>query len=153
MLGRSSKKDLTFVINTNIVISALVKKSYTYKLITSGLLRLYAPKIMIDEILEHIDEISERSGLTKIEVLFFLNILLEYIIVVDESVYADRIEDAYKICKKFDEKDTPFVALAMKLKIPIWSNDKGLKEKQDAVEVLTTLEISSLLTTKKKSGC
>ena len=77
--------------------------------------------------------------------VFFLNTLLEYIIVVDESRYIDKIKKAYEICKKFDEKDTPFIALALKLGIPIWSNDKDLKEKQNLVSVFTTKEINNFI--------
>jgi len=59
--GRSSKRGLAFVINTNIIISALVKRKYTYELIISGKLRLYTPKVMMNEVLEHVDEIAERA--------------------------------------------------------------------------------------------
>ena len=106
--------------------------------------------VVMSEILEHIDEIAERAELTRNEVLFFLNSLLGYIIVVDEDIYMDRVLEAYEICKSFDEKDTPFIALALKLGAPIWSNDKDLKEKQKAVRVVTTLEISTVL--KEGSG-
>lgn len=145
MPGRNSERPLTFVINTNIIISALVGRKYTYELILSGGLSLYTPKAMIREVLDYIDEIAERSGLSRSEVIFFLNTLLEYIIIVDERIYVDKIAEAYEVCKKFDEKDAPFVALALKLGIPIWSNDKDLKEKQNLVSVFTTKEINNLL--------
>ena len=32
------------------------------------------------------------------------------------------------IAKEFDEKDTPFTALALKLDIPIWTGDKRMVE-------------------------
>ena len=139
------------MINTNIIISALVKRKYTYELIISGKLRLYTPKVMMNEVLEHVDEIAERAGLSRSEVLFFLNALLEHIMVIDEDMYIDKIAEAYEACKKFDEKDTPFIALALKLGIPIWSNDKDLREKQNIVSVLTTKEISSLLKERYKT--
>ena len=41
---------------------------------------------------------------------------------------------AYEMCKDIDEADTPFVALALELDIPLWSGDKklakGLKDKK-----------------------
>jgi len=46
--------------------------------------------------------------------------------------------------KNVDEKDTPFLALAMQLNCPIWSNDKHFKEQQVA-EVYTTSEIIDLI--------
>ena len=45
---------------------------------------------------------------------------------VSETHYADKLRDAYEIAKDFDEDDTPFIALALKLGIPIWTNDKKM---------------------------
>jgi len=39
----------------------------------SGKFRLYTPKVVMSEILEHIDEIAERAELKRNEVLYFLN--------------------------------------------------------------------------------
>lgn len=39
--------------------------------------------------------------------------------------------------KNIDEKDTPFLALALKLKCPIWSNDSDF-ERQNLVKVYKT---------------
>ena len=39
--------------------------------------------------------------------------------------------------KDIDEKDTPFLALALKLQCPIWSNDCDFEE-QNLVEVYKT---------------
>ncbi len=43
-----------------------------------------------------------------------------------------------------DPKDVAYLALALKLKVPIWSNDKVLKEKQATVRVYSTEEILNL---------
>ena len=43
-----------------------------------------------------------------------------------------------------DIKDVPYLALALKLNIPIWSNDKELKEKQKHVRVYSTPELLNL---------
>lgn len=34
--------------------------------------------------------------------------------------------EAHNICSNFDPKDTPFIALALKLNIHIWTNDKEM---------------------------
>ncbi len=46
--------------------------------------------------------------------------------------------------KYIDEKDTPFLALALQLNCPVWSNDKHFKQ-QNIAEVYTTEKISELL--------
>ena len=43
-----------------------------------------------------------------------------------------------------DVKDVPYIALALKLNIAVWSNDGSLKEKQDTVKVYATHEIAKL---------
>jgi predicted nucleic acid-binding protein len=42
--------------------------------------------------------------------------------------------------KDIDEKDTHYVALALKLNCPIWSNDTDLK-KQNKVKIYNTKEL------------
>jgi len=46
--------------------------------------------------------------------------------VIPLEFYSDKIQEAYKIAAKFDEKDTPFIALALKLNLPIWTGDKKM---------------------------
>lgn len=43
-----------------------------------------------------------------------------------------------------DAKDAPYFALAMRLKCPIWSNDKDLK-KQNSVEIYSTDDLVRML--------
>jgi len=68
-------------------------------------------------------------------------LILKNVIVIRSSYIEDLIDDALEICKSFDPDDAPFIALALKLDIPIWSNDKDLREKQDVVPVVTTAQI------------
>jgi len=48
--------------------------------------------------------------------------------VIPSEIYEDKVPEAYNIAKQFDEKDTPFIALALKLNIPIWTNDRKIIE-------------------------
>ena len=54
--------------------------------------------------------------------------------------FIDFSKEAYEIMKDIDEKDTPYIALALKLNCPIWSNDTDLK-KQNKVKVYNTKEL------------
>ena len=61
----------------------------------------------------------------------------EEIALTDEDLKElEKIREAYKIMKGLDEKDAPLLALALKLRCLIWSND-DFKE-QNIVEVYTT---------------
>ncbi|WP_394296510.1 PIN domain-containing protein [Pyrococcus abyssi] len=57
--------------------------------------------------------------------------------IVQSPLYEDKTREAYKVMKNIDEKDTPFLALALKLKCPIWSNDSDF-ERQNLVKVYKT---------------
>lgn len=53
-------------------------------------------------------------------------------------------DEAVEIMREIDINDSPFVALAMLLGCPIWSNDLHFK-KQNVIESYTTKEIMTLL--------
>jgi len=52
--------------------------------------------------------------------------LLEKLTIAPKHMYMGKIVEAYELAKEFDEKDTPFIALALKLNIPIWTRDKDM---------------------------
>ena len=45
----------------------------------------------------------------------------------EEAVSAGNFIEAYKLCGDIDEKDTPFVALALELEAEFWTRDEILK--------------------------
>ena len=65
--------------------------------------------------------------------------------IMPKEFYLDTFEKAYNICKKFDEKDSPFIGLALKLNIPIWTNDKGILENKGEYQTITISELKELL--------
>ena len=56
----------------------------------------------------------------------------------EANILAKATPEAEAICP--DRSDIPFFALAMKMRIPIWSNDKKLKEQSEVV-VYSTAEL------------
>lgn len=68
---------------------------------------------------------------------------MESVTIIPSEVYNDKIKKACNVMKDIDEKDTPFLALAIKLNYPLWSNDKHLK-KQDLVKCFNTQEIANI---------
>ena len=69
-----------------------------------------------------------------------LPLILKKINKIPKEEYEDKIKEAYEIMKDIDEKDTHYIALALKLNCPIWSNDNDLK-KQNKVKVYNTKEL------------
>ena len=48
--------------------------------------------------------------------------------IVPSEMYSSRIKEAFDLMKDRDPKDTPFLALALQLGSPLWSNDKHFKD-------------------------
>jgi len=87
--------------------------------------------------MEKREVLKSNAELTKEE-------LLSKIIFEPDKYYNSRIDEAYAICQKFDEKDTPFVALSLMLEIPILTNDKGIIENAGIYSVLTIDDIFNI---------
>jgi len=106
---------IKLVVDSNIVFSSLIKgkKSEVLRKIIflSSKIKLIAP----EELLFEPEEVEE-----------VLYILFTQINVIPRGFYKNEISEAYSVAKQFDEKDTPFVALALKLKAPIWTEDKKM---------------------------
>ncbi|RLF79393.1 hypothetical protein DRN44_08960 [Thermococci archaeon] len=137
------KEKTRVVIDTNILISALIKDdSVTARIIKSGIFEIYYPEDGMFELEKYRDYIikKRKKALQKKSFDYALSFLLESVNVVPSLLYEDKIREAYEIMRDIDEKDTPFLALALKLQCPIWSND-GDFEEQNLVEVYKTSHI------------
>lgn len=83
---------------------------------------------IIYEFRKHSKKLKNRSGMFE-EAMF---LAFSFIRIMPRELYSDVMQKAYNICK-FDEKDTPFVALALKLGIPVWTNDRGIIENRGGI--------------------
>ncbi len=118
------------VVDTNIIISALIPQNSRLRdIILSGKIKLYAPEYLLKELDKYWGLIitkAEERGVSRTNLELVKEELLSKIVFEPEKVYLAKIHDAYAICKDFDEKDTPFVALALALKTRILTEDKNL---------------------------
>ena len=133
------------VVDTNIVISALIPKNSKLRdIIFSGELELYAPVYPLKELEKFWNIIltkAEKKGIDKVNVELVKEELISEIFFVSEKHYSSKIKSAYEICKKFDEKDAHFVALSLAFNLPILTQDKGIIENAGKYEVLTIKEL------------
>ncbi|MBI4148991.1 PIN domain-containing protein [Candidatus Woesearchaeota archaeon] len=130
------------VIDANVLFSALIKNSLTARIIFEEDIVLNAPEFVVEEFLKYEELILKKISRTKEEFVQIMHMLKEIIRVVPKEEYAQFIEEAEQ-CSP-DEKDVMYVALALKLKIAVWSNDKKLKQ-QDRVKVYSTEELKNEL--------
>ena len=127
-------------------VSALVRDdSFTAKLLKSELFDIFYPEDGLREIEFYKSYILSKREKSQQRWSFdyALSFILDAVNIPSE-LYSSRIAEAYKIMKEIDEKDVPFLALALALNSPIWSNDKHFSQ-QKIVRVYKTNEIMELM--------
>ena len=135
---------MKLVIDTNIIISALLKDSVSRNLIFTSRINFYTPDISLKEVLKYKGYIKKKGGLDEKELDELFSLILKYIITIPLSLYSKNIKNAENIIGGIDEKDIPYIALALSLNTGIWSDDKHFK-KQNKIKVYTTSELLSFI--------
>lgn len=131
---------MDFVVDANIIFAALIKENLNYKFFFLKDIHLYSPDFILIEIEKHRELIIEKSEHNDFEDV--LEILKRRITLVPSENFKEYLKEAESISP--DEADVSYLALALKLKIPILSNDKDLK-KQNKVKVYSTQDMLNLL--------
>lgn len=141
-MGRE-KKRIRVIVDSNVVFSFIIKgRSSAYMdIFSKNNLEMYAPEDILYEFGKYSEELKSKSE--EFEETVFL--VFSFIRIIPKEVYLDAIEKAQNICTKFDEKDSPFIGLALKLKIPIWTNDKGILKNEGEYQTVTTAALKELL--------
>ena len=132
---------MQLIVDANVLLSALIKDSKTRELLIDSRLELFAPEFLLREVQKHIfsdPEVRRKINVLDSEISEFLSILLHRIKVFNKEEYSRYFNESSKLVKH--DKDVPYVALSLKLGLPLWSNDKGLKE-QSTIRVFNTKDL------------
>jgi len=129
---------MELVIDSNCLISALIKSGKSRELICSSKFIFYSPEHILYETLNHEEEIINKSGITKEDFVILITILTSRIKIISESEFNKFKEKAKDLVTH--QEDEPFMALALQKDIPLWSDDKELKH-QSTVKVYSTSEL------------
>ena len=134
---------MKLVIDANIVISAALNiEGKTREIIFLENIELLAPDFLLSELNEHKLELIEKSVVSEEELNLAIYTILSKVRLIYYSEFNSFLEKAKKICP--DPDDEEYFALSLSLDIPIWSNDKDLKE-QNVVKVISTKELIEML--------
>lgn len=131
---------MELVVDTNVIISALLKKGITRKLLFFDPFEFYTVPFAKSEILNHMSELIRKSKIDEEAFQYLMDTLFAEIQMVEPDIIEPYREIAIEIMKSIDVCDAPFIALAMHLNCSIWSNDKHLKQ-QNHIKVYSTGEI------------
>lgn len=135
---------MKIIIDSNIVISALIYDSVKRSIISFSKIDFYYPEDSINELCRHKNEIMKKSGLNEYSYELLLDYLLDRINILPEKDIVSHIPQAKKIMDKIDPKDTIFIACAQALNCPIWSDDNHFK-RQDKVKILDQKNVLELI--------
>ncbi|MBI4173912.1 MAG: putative toxin-antitoxin system toxin component, PIN family [Candidatus Aenigmarchaeota archaeon] len=133
------------VVDTNILISALIKDSITRKILVQSGWTFYYPEESLHEIRKYQNLVLEKSGLNNDDFENLLQLLLKYIVIIPQERIALKVAEAREIMEKQDPKDTIFIAAALSIsEAVIWSEDKDF-DRQDRIRALKTKDLADIL--------
>jgi len=138
---------MKLVVDANVVISSLIKKSTTFDvfLLNSVLKKLefIAPEFLWIEVEKNGEELLKETELTEDEFKEVMEFLIEEITIVPSSQFLEFLPEAKRLLSTHP-KDVPYLALALKFDCSIFSGDKTLK-RLSPVKVLSPREVLKLL--------
>ncbi|PIV68430.1 MAG: hypothetical protein COS08_06710 [Euryarchaeota archaeon CG01_land_8_20_14_3_00_38_12] len=131
------------VVDANVIISCLLKKGTAFDaFLFNSILKkfqLFAPEFLWIEVRKHKKELLKETKLPSDEFDEVVEFFMEEITIVSSSQFLEFLPEAKKILSEHP-KDVPYLALALKLKCPIFSGDKVLKQ-LSPVKVLSPSEV------------
>jgi predicted nucleic acid-binding protein len=133
---------MELVMDANILFSALIKDGTTARLLFEPALKLYVPEFIIEEFGKYEDIILKKTSRTRQEFAYIMGAIKEVVVVIPEEEYSEYVDEA-RVASP-DENDVMYLALALKLKCSIWSNDKKLKN-QNKVDVYSTVDLMKII--------
>lgn len=133
---------MKIVIDTNAIISALIKNSVSRKIILDDNFEFFTPDFTLLEIEKYKNEIIEKANISLEEFDILFSLIFENINITSKEEYEKYLDDAKNLIE--DVEDIVFVALAIDLKADaIWSDDSHFL-KQDKIKIFRTFEMVEL---------
>lgn len=131
---------MKLVLDTNVLIAALIKDSVTREILTHLEMEYLVPEFALQEVEANKDEIIKKSQLSPERFQLLLAELKSNLLIIPETEITNR-EEAERIMNVIDPEDAVFVALALSTNNDgIWSEDKHL-EKQHVIKVWKTKDL------------
>ena len=136
---------MELVVDTNVVVAGFLRSATTRELLLDERLVLWAPEYLLTEAERVLltPRLRRRLGsLSPENVRVVLSQLTSRIRILPTSAFRLKLPDAKALVA--DPEDASFIALALHLHLPLWSNDTPLRA-QRVVGVYTTEDVLSLL--------
>ena len=126
--------------DANVILSAVAGKA-ALRIFLKEDVEIITTQFNVDEVREYLSVIAEKYEFS--EEILELQLKLLPLSVYPLHFYEDFIQKASQKLSGRDEDDIELLALAIKLKIPVWSNDNDFKNL--GIEVYTTAKLLKIL--------
>jgi predicted nucleic acid-binding protein len=143
---------MNLIIDTNIVFSAILNPNSNIGdllLNYQDKVKFYAPEFLLTEIEKYSDKIEKYSKQSSTDLVITKILVLSAITFISEDLISqENWINAFEFIKEIDENNTPFIALAMQMKVKLWSGDKKLTNgllTKDSDIIFTTQELIEVL--------
>ena len=115
---------MTLVLDTSIIISALIRDSIVRNILLLPILNFLVPEYALEEISRHKSKICKLSGVAEEELELLISLILQNASIISHHEIMPFRDRAMQIIGAIDKGDVPFVALALAVKNDgIWTND------------------------------
>lgn len=112
--------------DSNVVLSAAVARAAARVFQRAKGLEIVTTDANIEEIQTHLPALAQQYALDESDVVENLGVLP--LTIYPAAFYESHIAEAARYLGRRAPKDVPLAALALKLGIPIWSNDRDFEE-------------------------
>lgn len=129
---------MDLVVDASVRFSAAIKDSATAELLLRDDLPLHAPEYLFDEFEKYRETLLERTHRSGHDFDRFVVILKGRISLASRDTFAAHEAQTRDISP--DPGDVPYLALALSLDAPLWSDDEALQQQADVV-VLRTADL------------
>ncbi len=110
--------------DSNVLLSAVVGKA-ALKIFAHAELVIVTTQFNVQEVEEYIPQLARKYSMP--DKALFIQLQMLPVIRYGKSHYASKVGDAEKYLKGRDSDDVHLGALALKERIPIWSNDRDFE--------------------------
>jgi predicted nucleic acid-binding protein len=132
----SSARVRSVAADSNVLLSAVAGRA-ARRVFADPELIVVTTEANISEVKEYVPEFAARYGLAEELLLETLELLP--VTIYSEDEYRDELPPARELLAGRDEDDVVLAALALKLGIPIWSNDRDYENFPTGVFTTATL--------------
>lgn len=136
---------MILIVDTNRIIAALIKDSYSRKIILSDKFELITVNFSKQEISKYKDHILQKAKISEQEFEILFKIIFSKIKVLNDILVEEFMEEAKGIMDKIDPNDAPFIAGALSIENNgVWSDDPDF-EKQNKIKIWKTKDLAQFL--------